>query len=125
MGIIYNRFERNDKRKNLRHRMTKPEIAVWSQLKGKKLMGLKFRRQFSVGPFIVDFYCPELKLALEIDGESHFTKEAIIYDKKREEYIKQFGIHFLRVTNDDVFEDLESVIGRIGTFVCKLKARLR
>ena len=125
MGIIYNRFERNDKRKNLRNKSTKTEIAVWSQLKGKKLMELKFRRQFSVGPFIVDFYCPELKLALEIDGESHFTKEAIIYDKKREEYIKQFGIHFLRVTNDDVFEDLESVIGRIGTFVCKLKARLR
>ena len=125
MGIIYNRFERNDKRKNLRNKSTKTEIAVWSQLKGKKLMELKFRRQFSVGPFIVDFYCPELKLALEIDGESHFTKEAIIYDKKREEYIKQFGIHFLRVTNDDVFEDLEAVIGRIGIFACELKAKLR
>ena len=87
------------KRKTFRRNMTKAEVFLWVQLKNKQILGCKFRRQHSIGSFVVDFYCPKLKLALEVDGESHFTKEAVEDDKRREEYIKSFGIRFLRVTN--------------------------
>lgn len=101
------------KRRSLRRKMTKAEIFLWVQLKNKQILGYKFRRQYSVGYFVIDFYCPKLKLALEVDGDSHFTKEAREYDKRREKYIKSFGIRFLRVTNLDVYRNMEGVIDKI------------
>ena len=90
MGYILNREERNKFRKKLRNNMPKAEIILWSQLKGKKLDGFKFRRQHSVGPFIVDFYCPKLKLAIEVDGDSHYQEGIEEYDKRREKYIRSY-----------------------------------
>jgi very-short-patch-repair endonuclease len=109
----------NIRRKTLRRYMTKAEVFLWVQLKNKQILGYKFRRQYSVGNFVVDFYCPRLKLALEVDGPSHFTKEAREYDKRREEYIKSFGISFLRVTNLDVYKNMEGVIDKIIEIIKK------
>jgi very-short-patch-repair endonuclease len=93
--------------------MTEEEIILWSRLKNKKLGGFKFRRQYSVGPFILDFYCPEKKLAIEVDGGGHFTDEAIVADGKRQAFIERFGIRFLRITNTDVRKNLHGVLVEI------------
>jgi very-short-patch-repair endonuclease len=74
--------------------MTEPEIILWSRLKNRQMLGYKFRRQVSVGPFVIDFYCPEKKLAIEVDGGSHFVEEAEAYDGERQSVIEQFGIRF-------------------------------
>ncbi|MGB2867056.1 MAG: endonuclease domain-containing protein [Bacteroidota bacterium] len=110
-------------RKLLRRGMPKAEKILWSRIRKRQILGDKFRRQYSVGPFVIDFYCPALKLAIEIDGENHFTKEMMQYDKERQEYIEAFGIEFLRFTNQEIFEELEGVISRITERVLKMKER--
>ena len=90
------------------------ERILWLRLKGKGLAGHKFRRQHGVGPFVVDFYCPECKLAIELDGPVHDTIEAKEYDRRRQEYIKQYGIRFLRFTNDEVYQNIEAVLKKIA-----------
>jgi len=82
-------------------------------LKHSNLGGYKFRRQHSVGPYILDFYCPSEKLALELDGDSHFTEEAIIYDQERTVYLNALGITVLRFLNTDLYENAEAVCERI------------
>ncbi len=93
--------------------MTKAEIALWSKLKGKQLNGLKFRRQCSINNYIVDFYCPELKLAIEIDGDVHYYDSRVAYDKKRQSEIEALGIRVLRYTNIDVARNLDGVLNDI------------
>lgn len=90
--------------------MPDAEIIMWSHLKNKQLNGLKFRRQYGVGRYIVDFYCPKMRLIIEIDGDSHFTDEAEQYDKQREEYMQSLGLSILRFTNRDVREKLPEVL---------------
>jgi len=77
---------------------------------GKQLLGLKFRRQYSVGPYIVDFYCPELKLAIELDGSIHAKGDNPQYDAERQRYIECFGINFLRFSNGVIESNLDLVI---------------
>ena len=71
MGRIFNRRDQNNKRQTLRNSMSQAEIILWEYLKGKKLKNLKFRRQFSADRYVIDFYCPKKKLAIEVDGDSH------------------------------------------------------
>lgn len=68
MGKLYNRKQDNEKRKRLRGEMPKAEVILWNEFKGKKVIGYKFRRQYGFGGFVVDFYCPELRLVIEFDG---------------------------------------------------------
>ena len=82
--------------------------------------GCKFRRQYSVDQYVIDFYCPEFKIAIEIDGDSHFKTGAEDYDKARQEYIESFGIQFLpaspaggRFTNEDVCKNINGVCQKI------------
>lgn len=75
--------------------------------------GYRFRRQYSIGPYVVDFYCPELRLAIEIDGPSHEGGEAREYDTKREEEIRELGITVVRFRNDEVLSNSMGVIRRI------------
>lgn len=84
---------------------------------------LKFIRQFGVGPFVLDFYCPKLKLAIEIDGDSHFVERAEEYDKRRQQFIERFSIKFLRFTNGDIYENLDGVIEEIGYVANQLKGK--
>ena len=119
MGTIYNRSYMTPRRQELRNRLSRAEIYLWSRVKNKQILGYKFRRQYSVGYYVIDFYCPKLKLAIEVDGDSHFTKEAMEYDKRREEYIKSFGISFLRVTNLDVYKNMEGVVDKIIEIIKK------
>ena len=113
MGKVFNRYRDNKKRKKLRSEVPKSEIILWNELQGKRICGLKFRRQYGVGPFVVDFYCPKLKLAIEIDGASHFEEGAEEYDKNRQQFIERFNIKFLRFADNDVYENLEGVVTAI------------
>ncbi|PIS40444.1 MAG: hypothetical protein COT26_03265 [Candidatus Kerfeldbacteria bacterium CG08_land_8_20_14_0_20_43_14] len=107
---IFNNKIAKSKRQSLRNNMPKAEIILWSYLKNRQLEGFKFRRQQCIGPYIVDFYCPTVKLAIEIDGESHFSNTAMLYDLKREKFIKQYKINVLRVLNTDVYNNINGVL---------------
>ncbi len=115
MANIFNKKEFAKKRQCLRKNMTKAEIIIWSKLKGKQLNSLKFRRQYGINNYIVDFYCPELRLAIEIDGAVHCYDSRITYDKKRQREIEVLGIKVLRYTNIDVIKNLEGVLNDILT----------
>src|SRR5262249_34662239 len=117
MTRIYNRATEKETRRRLRRDAPNAEHHVCSRLRARQLAGLKFRRQYGVGPFVLDFYCPALKLAVEIDGDSHFEEGAAARDRERQVRLEQYGIRFLRVTNLDVFENLDGVMERIGTIV--------
>lgn len=82
-------------------------------LRHSNLGGYKFRRQHSVGAYILDFYCPSEKLAIELDGDSHFTDEAIEYDRQRTVYLNALNIKVLRFLNTDVYENLNAVCEKI------------
>src|SRR3989344_10985 len=108
MTRVYNKSGIKMQRKMLRNNLTETEKILWSCLKGKNLVGFKFRRQYSVGRYILDFYCPKLKLAIEIDGDAHFTKDVIEYDKVRQHLIEDFSIRFLRFTNTEIRNNFTS-----------------
>ena len=111
---IFNRKEGKKIRQKLRSGNYVPaEALVWSIMKKKQLKGYKFRRQYGAGKYVIDFYCPKLKLAIEIDGQTHLDQVARIYDQERQKYIESFGIKFLRFSNYEVYEDLDAVIERI------------
>lgn len=114
MTEIYSRTVEKEKRRVLRNSPTDHEKLVWDRLKGKQLNGLKFRRQYSVGPYIIDFYCPEVKLAIEIDGAVHQVGDRPEYDAERQAYIERFGIRFVRFTNDAVERDIEGVLTTVS-----------
>ncbi len=113
MTRLFNQTSEKEKRRALRKNMPPAEIILWSKLRGKNLCGLKFKRQYSIGAYIVDFYSPQLKLAIEIDGESHFIEGAEIRDQKRQAVIESAGVAILRFTNRDVYERIEGVIEKI------------
>lgn len=104
------------RRKDLRNKSTPQEIYLWVKIKNSQL-GEKFRRQHSIGGYIVDFYCPNKKLAIEIDGSQHFIKENIEYDKIREDYLKEIGINTLRFTNKEINTEIESVLEKIKSYI--------
>ena len=123
MGKIYNRKEDYDKRKTLRNNMTKAEAILWGEIKNRKILGFKFRRQFGIGAYVVDFFCTELKLAIEVDGATHHTDEELEYDNRREGDINQLDIHFIRFSNDEIYEALDHVIVCLKAKVESLAAK--
>lgn len=113
---IFNKKDIKPRRKDLRNNSTYDEVFFWQQVKGRQLERRKFRRQTSVGNYIVDFYCPEEKLVIELDGEVHFDEEAIKYDNKRTEYLKSIGLTVIRFENQDVLKNTEYVLGKIKEY---------
>ncbi len=84
-----------------------PEKVLWNVLKNRQVAGLKFRREFSIGPYFGDFACPEAGLIVELDGQSHEGQQK--RDAERTEYLQSRGYRVFRVTNDDVLDDVEVV----------------
>lgn len=99
-----------ERRKELRRRLTPAEASFWKVLKGKKFGDRKFRRQHSVGKYVLDFYCPEEKLAVGLDGKVHYNEVADEYDYKRRLYLQDQGIRVLRFENKWVFEEPDWVL---------------
>ncbi len=100
-------------RKNLRNNLTPAEASFWKVVQNSKLEGRKFRRQHSVGNYILDFYCPSEKLAIELDGEVHFNESARQYDYERKLFLEHYGIKVLRFENKLIFEELGWVLDKI------------
>ena len=98
----YNKKELKETRRHLRKNHTYTEKIVWMYLRNRQIDGYKFRRQYSVDQFVIDFYCPKLKLAIEIDGSIHNEPGQKEYDVKRQEHLETFGIKFLRLTNEEI-----------------------
>ncbi|MGD0590005.1 MAG: endonuclease domain-containing protein [Bacteroidota bacterium] len=113
MAKVFNRTSEKGRRKQLQKAMPDAEVILWSRLKNRQITGTRFRRQYSIGKYIVDFYCAEKKLAIELDGESHFVEGAHEKDVARQKWIEQFGIRFLRFTNDDIRKNLYGVLDAI------------
>lgn len=109
-------FLRNDKsniesRRTLRKNQTPQEIILWSRIRDNKL-GFKFKRQYAVGGYLLDFYCPRKMLCIEIDGSQHIENKE--YDAQRTKFLNKFGIKVLRFWNNEINTSLDSVIQKIG-----------
>ena len=109
----FNLKELKETRKALRLNSTSAEAVMWTQIKGRKINGRQWRRQFSVGPFIIDFYCPALKLGIELDGAPHYAPGGYEADELRTDYLREHGIRIIRFENKDIWTSLEGVIETI------------
>lgn len=99
-----------DRRRQLRRSATGAEEVMWKELRQLRNLGYKFRRQHSIGWYIVDFYCPSANLIIEIDGPIHDVQENIEYDKERDHWLNSQKYKILRFTNEQVMTDLNGVI---------------
>ena len=117
MGYYGNR-ELLSKARVLRSNMTRAEIILWSRLRSKKVNGYKFRRQQPLFEYVVDFYCHELKLIIEVDGEIHSEKTR--YDSKRDNILKINGYHILRFTNFEVETAVDLTINKIISYILEI-----
>ena len=110
---MFNARSKKRVRKKLRKSARAAEAVLWTYIQDRKLLGKKFRRQSSVGPYIVDFYCPECRLIVELDGAPHFAPQAEEYEKRRTEYLRDAGLTVLRFENKAVRENIEFVLETI------------
>lgn len=108
------------RRRELRSRMTEAEKRFWSMIRLKQIDGIKFRRQFSVKAYVVDFYAAIPRLAVEIDGGYHLNPEQQAYDAERQAEIEEHGITFLRFTNEQIFTDLDNVLLQLQSILRQL-----
>ena len=99
----------------LRNHSTKSEIILWYYLKGKQRLGFDFHRQKPLDNYIVDFFCSELNLIIEIDGKSHDFKQE--KDIHRQKILESYGLNFLRFSDDEVKNDVEGVVKSIDIFI--------
>ena len=107
MPFLINDPSSKNRRRTLRKRQTDAEQKLWQRLRNKQLKGLKFYRQYSVGPYIMDFYCPSSLLAIELDGSQHLeTKE---YDDRRTDFLQHRGIRVIRFWDSDVLQVTDAV----------------
>jgi very-short-patch-repair endonuclease len=114
MTEFFNREAEKERRRQLRQSMPAAEVMLWKCLRDRRMLGCKFRRQYGVGTFLIDFDSVEIKLGIELDGESHFHDRAQEYDQKRQKFIESFGIKIIRILNDDIYEGLDGVLQAIG-----------
>jgi len=111
MTLLYNKTDNLKLRRKLRRNQPDTERMVWSKLRNRQVLGFKFKRQYGVGSYIVDYCCPEAKVVVEIDGDSHYLNNDVKEkEKKRQIYIEGVGFKVLRFTNKDVRENLEGVL---------------
>ena len=97
--------------------MTRAEIILWSRIREKKINGYKFRRQQIIFDYIVDFYCHDLKLIIEVDGEMHSLPENRKHDSKRDNILKLNGYHIIRLSNVEVETEINSAITKIISYI--------
>ncbi len=110
---LFNARSKKSNRGNLRNNSTAAEAVLWTYLQRRKLLGKKFRRQSSVGRYIVDFYCAECRLVIELDGAPHFGPNSDEYDQQRTEFLERAGLKVIRFENRDVRDNIEFVLQTI------------
>jgi len=115
MTRIYSLVKLKERRRRLRKRSTTQENLLWEKLRNRKI-GSKFRRQHSIGGYILDFYCKEKRLLVEIDGGIHMKNEAKENDKVRDKYFRELNFKILRFKNDEIEKDIDRVVEKIKFF---------
>lgn len=118
-----NRTEELAERRPLRTNGTMEEAMMWKVLKNRQVSGVRFRRQFSVGAYILDFYCPELKLCIEIDGAGHYSNEGLRHDYVRDKYLSELGIRVLRFENRAVLKMQPVILAEIEAVIAELREK--
>ena len=113
MIFTYNNQKLKPRRSELRHNQTDVEKMLWARLRNKQCAEFKFYRQYSVGPYILDFYCPQLRLAIELDGGQHADDEQKAYDQNRTFYLKEQDIRELRFWNNEITKNINGVMEKI------------
>jgi very-short-patch-repair endonuclease len=103
--------------RSLRKNPTPQEIIFWSRLRARRFKGLKFRRQYKIGKYVVDFICLEKKLIIELDGWQHKKENQKRYDKERTEFLKSNGFRVIRFWNNDINDNLDGVFLKIEQFL--------
>ena len=119
---MYNKKQMKARRRQLRREQTPAERVLWGCLRNRKLLGVKFRRQYSVDYYIIDFYAPELKLAVEADGGIHERRDQQEYDKERENYLKACGITILRIPNEIILTSTHQALDLIEETIQDLRS---
>jgi very-short-patch-repair endonuclease len=109
---VYHLTELKDRRRDLRKKSTLAEKLLWEKLRNNNL-GMKFRRQYSVRGYVLDFYCSKARLGMEVEGGIHKSKSVKVYDKYREEYLKAFNIKIIKFKNREVLEQTDKLLERI------------
>ena len=107
--------------KSMRHTATDAEQLMWQILRAKRLMNLKFRRQHVIAPYIVDFYCHEIGLVIELDGSQHGADDAIEYDAERTKFLEALDLKIVRYWNHEVLNQADSVLENLWEICLKLK----
>ena len=110
---IYNNASTRDKRKNLRRNQTEAEKVLWRKIRSKTFFESKFFRQYGIGEYIADFYCPEHRLVIELDGGQHYSDAGSEYDKSRENYMNSMGIKTIRFSNLDILQNIDGVLAQV------------
>ena len=115
-------YNRNLKQlsRQLRESLTEAERHLWAKIRMKQLKGYQFYRQKPIGDYVVDFFCPKAKLAIEVDGSHHLVGEKIEYDRIRDEYLSSLGLRVLRFTNTEVLTHIEGVVESIAEEMRKI-----
>jgi very-short-patch-repair endonuclease len=99
--------------RQLRVNQTDCEQLLWQKLRSRQIANLKFRRQFPCPPYVLDFYCAELKLAIELDGGQHYETSGLIHDQRRTRYLNQKGIEVVHFSNLEVIQQMDDVLEQI------------
>jgi very-short-patch-repair endonuclease len=120
MKFLLNDPTLKPRRRELRRNQTDAEKALWAHLRNKQFYGVKFFRQYSIGPYILDFYSPTVKLAVELDGGQHNQCQNKEYDVARSEYLKAQEIEVIRFWNHEVLLDMQSVLDGLALKVTPL-----
>ena len=114
MNFKYNIPKLKERRRDLRKNQTEAEKILWRHLRNKQFHGVKFHRQYSVGGYILDFFSPKLRLAIELDGGQHASEENKEYDEIRSNFLKAHDIEVVRFWNNEVIQNIEGVLCRLA-----------
>ena len=114
---VFNGKHTKEKRIALRKGQTVAEQVIWAKLRAGRFNKLKFFRQYGIGGYIADFYCPSKKLVVEVDGGQHYAGDAREYDDERKKYMKALGVRTIRFTNREVLTKIEAALEVLGRAV--------
>ncbi|GAA0625975.1 endonuclease domain-containing protein [Brevundimonas kwangchunensis] len=107
----------HERARGLRRPMSPPEARLWNHVRGHRLRGYKFRRQHPIGPYIIDFYCPAARLAVEVDGSTHDHPDRVAHDRRRTAWLATQGVRVIRIAARDVRDELDGVLAFIARVV--------
>lgn len=113
MTQIFNQSQFKAIRQKLRNESPRAEYILWQKLRRRQVRGLKFHRQYGICNYVVDFYCPEIKFVIEVDGDTHYDPEAIKKDSMRTDKLRDYGLIVFRFDNNEIYNNIQNVVASI------------